>query len=80
MRTKYKKVNKITPLYTLNLKVILQINMGAKYRKENTNNTILYTKCRSYITLYNTFSIYDSVNENTNNSIIYTKCRGYITL
>ena len=39
--------------------------MGSDYRKENTNNTILYTKCRSYITLYNTFSIYDSVNENT---------------
>ena len=79
MREKYKTEKKITPLYTLNLEVILHymtptsyvivndiemtrnhinINMGGKCKKENTNNSIIYTKCRSYITLYNTYSLY----------------------
>ena len=35
----------------------ITINMRTKYKKENTNNTIVYTKHRSYITLYNTHSL-----------------------
>ena len=31
--------------------------MGTKYRKEKQNNTIVYTKLRSYITLYKTYSL-----------------------
>ena len=33
----------------------ITINMGAKYKKKKQNNTIVYTKLRSYITLYNTY-------------------------
>ena len=33
----------------------ININMRAKYKKENTNNLFIYTKHRSYITLYNTY-------------------------
>ena len=36
----------------------ININMGAKYKKENTNNSIIYTKCRGYITLYNTYRLW----------------------
>ena len=32
----------------------ITINIGTNYKKEN-NNTIVYTKLRSYITLYNTY-------------------------
>ena len=32
----------------------ITINMGTKY-KIKQNNTIVYTKLRSYITLYNTY-------------------------
>ena len=33
----------------------ITIKMGAKYKKENTNNSIVYTKRRSYIKLYKTY-------------------------
>ena len=33
----------------------ITINMGTRYNKEKQNNTIVYTKLRSYITLYNTY-------------------------
>ena len=34
----------------------ININIGTKYKKK-TNNTIVYTKLRSYITLHNTYQL-----------------------
>ena len=40
----------------------ITINIGAKYTKKKQNNTIVYTKLRSYIT-YITLTSYDIVND-----------------
>ena len=83
IRVKYKKKNKITPLYTLNIEFIFHyitltgydiVNVTIRWQvitspqiweqviRKKTNITIVYTKCRSYITFI-TLTDYDIVND-----------------